>query len=62
MCELDPRQIPHACLGEAEVLGLDGGHFQEERLNGLNSDEGGARPEHNLGKIMCLLTKSHSIT
>lgn len=47
---------------DAEVLGLDGGHFQKERMSGLNSDEGGARLKHNLGKIVCLLTKGNSIT
>lgn len=60
--KLSLRQIPHACFGDAEILGLDGGHFQKERMNGLNSDEGGARTENNLGKVMCLLTKGNSIT
>lgn len=38
------------------------GTFRKKGWMVLNSDEGGARPEHNLGKIMCLLTKSNSIT
>lgn len=60
--KLNLRQIPHACLGDAEILGLDSGHFQKERMNGLNSDEGGAWPENNLGKVVCLLTKGNSNT
>lgn len=49
-------------LGDAEVLGLDGGHFKKERMNGLNSYGGGVWPENNLGKVMCLLTKGNVIS
>lgn len=30
MCKLDQNPIPRACLGDAEVLALDGGPFERE--------------------------------
>ena len=41
------EQIPCACLRDADVLGLEGGHFEKERTSDWNTDEAGAWPQNN---------------